>query len=207
MKPVVLLDIDGVAANFIAGCLPYVYAITGHEHRHDDIDQYMIEKALGLDEEQTKRLYEHVCQEGWCRNLPPYEEAKTGVAELLSFADVVPVTAHFWSSKHWVYERGEWIVEHLGIPQTEIVHTHAKFRIDGDVLVDDKTAHLVKWKQHHPRGTAVRFLRNYNIHEDWRKPPGTSEFPNTDWGVVAQDWPHLVRFLKMHFGVDGGSSR
>ncbi len=207
MKPEILLDIDGVAANFIAGCLPYIKDITGRDHSHDDVDQFMIEKALGLDDEQTKRLYERVASEGWCRNLPPYQEALEGVKELRSFADVIPVTAHFFTSKHWVAERDEWIVEHLGIAKTDVVHTHRKYQIDGDMLVDDKTSHLIAWKKRHHRGVAVRLHRRYNANDNWRMPPGTTEFPNTDYGVIAQDWPHLVRFAKMHFGVDGGSSR
>jgi 5'(3')-deoxyribonucleotidase len=207
VKPVILLDIDGVAANFIEGCKVPVKKITGRDFHHDDIDQFMIERALNLDEEQTKQLYDHVMAPGWCRSLPVYEGAKESVAELQTFAEVVPVTSHFWSSKHWVFERDEWILEHFGIHQKEVVHTHSKFRVDGDMLIDDKTSHLVAWKKKHPYGCAVRFLRAYNAKEDWRKPDGTSEFPNSDWGVVALDWPHLARFAKMHFGVEGGSSR
>lgn len=207
MRPEILLDIDGVAANFIAGCLPYIKDLTGRDHHHDDVDQFMIEKALGLDDGQTQALYARVASEGWCRALPAYEEAKGGVAELRTFADVIPVTSHFFSGKNWVYERDEWIVEHLGIAKTDIVHTHRKFQIDGDMLIDDKTAHLINWKKRHPRGCAVRLHRRYNAHEEWRMPAGTTEYPNTDYGVVAHDWAHLVRFAKMHFGIDGGSSR
>ncbi len=198
-KPEILLDIDGVAANFIAGCLPYVFAITGREHQHDDVDQFMIEQALGLDNEQTKKLYHHVMQEGWCRSLPAYEHAKESVARLREFAEVIPVTSHFFDSKHWVSERDEWILEHLGILKTDIIHTHRKYQIDGDILVDDKTSHLVKWAERHPRGCAVRFRRRYNQNEPW--PKQGAEYPNTDWGITVDDWPHLVRFCEAHFGL------
>jgi 5'(3')-deoxyribonucleotidase len=211
MRPVILLDIDGVVANFIAGCLPYVFAITGREHQHDDIDQFMIEKALGLDEEQTKRLYEHVCREGWCRSLPVYEGAKEAIAALGEFADIVPVTAPFWTSKHWVLERYEWILEHLGIPQARVMQGHEKFRVHGDMLVDDRTSHLVAWAQYwHARmgrgaGVAVRFRRRYNENESWRKPPGSTKYQHADWGVTVDDWAHLIRFARMHFGLDSST--
>ena len=54
----------------------------------------MIERALGMDEEQTAKLYKQVMTEGWCRALPAYEGAKEAVAEMRQYADVIPVTAH-----------------------------------------------------------------------------------------------------------------
>lgn len=183
MRPVILLDIDGVVANFIAGCLPHIKDITGREHHHDEVDQFMIEQALGLDDEQTKQLYERVGLEGWCRSLPPYEGAREGVAALRTFADVVPVTAPFWTSKHWVRERYEWILEHLEIPEIDVIQAHAKFRIDGDVFIDDRTSHLVKWEKRHPRGCPVLFTRRYNQNDGWH-------------GSAFSEWPALVGYLK-----------
>lgn len=184
IRPVVLLDIDGVVANFVEGCLPIIRMITGRTYQHDDVTQWQIEKALGLDTEETAELYRNICQEGWCAHLRPYEGAKEGVAALRAFADVVPVTSHFFTSKHWVSERDEWIVEHLGIPKTDIVHTHAKYRVLGDVLVDDKTSHLDKWSAHHAMGHGVLFLRNYNKNDGWL-------------GSSAADWPSLVSTIEV----------
>ena len=204
MKRVVLLDIDGVAANFIEGCLPIIKEITGRDHAHDDVNQWLVEKALGLTDDETKTLYDRIVQPGWVRALPVYEGAKEGVARLREFAEVHPVTAHFYTCPHWVHEREAWILEHFGIPATDIVHTHAKHLVAGDVLVEDKTATLVKWMQRQHHGNAVRMRRKYNEGEDWKRPG--AEFGG-DWGVTVNDWPHLVRFLELRFGVDGGSTR
>lgn len=186
-QPEVLLDIDGVAGNFIKGCLPIASRIVGRPVHHDDIDQFMIERSLGMDAEQTAELYKHVMEEGWCRSLPAYEGAKEAVAELRTFVTVVPVTAHFFSSKHWVYERDEWIVEHLGIPKTDIIHTHRKFQIDGDALVDDKVSHLSAWKRRHPQGHAVLFKRRYNEREGWVG------------GETIDGWSNLVDYFERLF--------
>ncbi len=43
MRPEILLDIDGVVANFIAGCLPHIYEMTGRSYEHDHVDQCMFE--------------------------------------------------------------------------------------------------------------------------------------------------------------------
>lgn len=184
--PSVLLDIDGVAANFIAGCLPVIKNLTGRDHHHDEVDNFFIEKALGLDDAQTGSLYEHVASPGWCRALPPYEGAREAVEAIRKFATIHAVTAQFFSGKQWTYDREEWIVEHLGIPKTDVIHTHAKWKIDGDVLVDDKVSHLVAWQKKHPLGRAVLFKRRYNQDGSWK-------------GPVVEDWPHLVGSLETHF--------
>lgn len=185
MRPVILLDLDGVAVNFIAGALPLIHEITGRLHHHDDVDQFMIEKALGLDAEQTAALYKRVADEGWCRGLPAYDGAKEGVEALQAFADVIPVTLPF-DSPFWVREREAWVLEHLGIPREKVHHTHEKWRVVGDALVDDKVSHLVSWKEKHPHGRAVLFKRRYNQDGSWK-------------GPTVEDWPHLVGSLEAYF--------
>jgi 5'(3')-deoxyribonucleotidase len=207
-KPVILLDIDGVVANFIAGCLPHVLDLTGRLYEHDDVDQFMIEKALGLDAQQSKLLYDQVCKEGWVEGLPAYEEAKVSVAALREFADVVPVTQPFLASRHWVFERNAWILEHIGIDPRDVYHAFKKFRIHGDMLIDDRTSHLIEWAEYwtskmgRGAGVAVRLRRRYNENEPWLRPHGSSEYPNAEWGVQVDDWAHLVRFARVHFGVE-----
>jgi 5'(3')-deoxyribonucleotidase len=194
MKPEILLDIDGVAANFIQGCIPIAEALVGRRVFHDDIDQFMIEHALGLGETQTVALYKAVMTEGWCRSLPAYEGAKEAVTFMREHATVIPVTAHFFDSKHWVYERDAWIIEHLGIPQTDIVHTHRKFQIDGDILIDDKISHLRSWIGRRPSKRGVLFQRRYNQAEVLER---TSNI------TMINGWGNLVAYLSDVYGWPG----
>lgn len=186
MLPEVLLDMDGVAVNFIEGCRPAAERMLGRSFHHDDIDQWLIEKALGLNEEQTKELYRDVMSEGWCRALPAYDQAKESIAKIREFATVIPLTAHFHDSKTWAWERDEWILEHLGIPKVDVIHTHRKFQVDGEVLVDDKPEHLERWLARRPDCRGVLFRRRYNVNSSWR-------------GPVVEDWPHLVCSLEAYF--------
>lgn len=180
-RPCVLLDIDGVAASFIDGALPFASTLTGRPHHHDDIDQMMMEKALGLTDDQTEAFYRHVSAEGWCRSIPVYPGAQEGIARLREFADVHPVTFQF-PSYYWVREREAWLKEHFDIDPNDVIHTNAKHRISGDVFVEDKTANLVKWKKYQ-RGHGVLFRRRYNQNDSW------------DGGVVS-DWPSLVSHIE-----------
>lgn len=170
MLPEVLLDIDGVAANFIEGCRPAAERIVGRTFHHDDIDQWLIEKALGMDDVQTQELYQHIIEEGWCRALPAYEHAAESISKIREYATIVPLTAHFHDSKTWAWERDEWIFAHLGISKTDVIHTHRKFQVDGDVLIDDKPSHLRTWRARRPSRCAILFQRTYNKGDGWDGP-------------------------------------
>ena len=184
--PEVLLDIDGVAANFIEGCRTPAERLIGRTFHHDDVDQWAIEKALGMDATQAKELFRHVMEEGWCRALPAYEHARECVAKIREYAVVVPLTAHFHGSKTWAWERDEWILEHLGIPKIDIIHTHRKFQVDGDVLIDDKPSHLRTWLARRPDRRAVLFQRAYNVNDGWT-------------GPGFNNWPELEAYLRDAF--------
>lgn len=184
-KKDLLLDLDGVARNFIAGTLPIVKDITGRDHRHDDVDQWRIEHALKLSAEEAAEMYERVAQEGWCRSLPPYEGSKEAIAQLSEIVNVYPVTAPF-SSRHWVPECEEWLVHHYGIHHHDVVHTNAKHIVYGHYFVEDKTSTLVKWRAHWQRlgmpCTPILFSRRYNASDGWD-------------GVSVASWQELVRFV------------
>jgi 5'(3')-deoxyribonucleotidase len=188
MKPVVLLDIDGVAANFIEGSLPVVHEITGRLHVHDDVNQWEISDALNMTPDEKVAYYARVAAAGWCRSLPAYEGAREGVARIREFADVHPLTAHFFTAPTWVHEREAWILEHLDIPARDIIHTHSKHRVAGDVLVEDKPATIVKWLEHHPQGVGVLMRRPYNEGADL-----------PDDSTRVRDWPQLVKWLEAYF--------
>ena len=188
--PEVLLDIDGVAASFIEGCRTTAEQLIGRSFHHDDIDQWLIEKALGMDEAQTQALYRTVTSEGWCRALPVYEHAKEAIAKIREYATVIPLTSHHHDSKTWAWERDEWILEHLGIPKVDVIHTHRKFQVDGDVFIDDKPSHLRLWLARRPRRRAVLFQRRYNEADGWE-------------GPAFADWIGLEAYLRDVLGGPG----
>lgn len=170
-KKRVLLDVDGVFANFILGALPYVHMITGRKFEHDDVNQFMIERALDLDTQETTELYRHVASEGWCQRLPAYEGAREAIVDWRSLAEVWAVTQPY-PSRHWAYERDTWLTEGFGFSIDDVLHVRskAKHAIDGDVFVEDKTATLIEWQEHHPAGVGVLFERAYNRNDAWTGP-------------------------------------
>lgn len=188
-RPVILLDVDGVIANFIDGALPIAERLTRQKHHHDDIDQWHMEKALGLTEDQTHAFYAEIASEGHCIKLPVYEGAIDGVKALREIADVHPVTAPF-ASTYWVGERETWLLNHFGFHHHDVVHTNAKHLIRGDILIEDKPETIVKWCQHHPTGRGILIARNYNKY-------GLPATAHPLRYSRARDWSDIVHTCKI----------
>lgn len=163
-KPVVLLDVDGVLANFVDGALACVYEITGVRHHHDDVTGDSIEDTFNLSDDQRAMLRAMLSVPGFCRDLLPYAEAFDGVRQLQTIANVYPVTAPFKSTT-WVREREGWLHTYFGIDRKMITHTEAKHLVTGDVFVDDKPALVRAWRHTHPTGIGVLWRRPYNDAE------------------------------------------
>lgn len=188
VKPTILLDIDGVTANFVRPVLDAVTALTGKTYTDDDVTEWDMYKALGVSPEVGKAADEVIKTKGFCRSLRLYDGAREGVEELRRFADVYAVTAPF-DSDYWMREREQWLVAELGFSRYDIVPTHAKHMVAGDVLIDDKTSTLVKWQeQPHTLGAGILFSQPWNKADAWG-------------GHRAVSWAHLVAIVKYRFGV------
>lgn len=177
----ILLDIDGVCADFITPCLAAITVHTGKQFDPTAIDDWDIMKALHIAADDAAAIYRSMQVPGLCRSMPVYPGAVEGVQRLRAHGDVWAVTAPF-GGPHWMHERDQWLVEELGFRKADILHVRsdAKHAIKGDVLVEDKTSTLVRWQAHHPTGRGVLFQRRYNERDGW---PGAAA---TTWsGVVA----------------------
>lgn len=168
-KPRLLLDIDGVCANFVASALDAIYQVTGRRRQPEEITGWDIVASLGLSEMESKWLDNCIGHPRFCRDLAPFPGVHEAIAELKELADVYPVTAPFdpTIAPHWVPEREAWIAEHLGIARGKIVQTSVKYLVGGDYLVEDKTSALVQWDQEHPCGEGVLVTRPYNEKDAW----------------------------------------
>lgn len=58
-------------------------------------------------------------------------------------------------SRHWVFERTEWLKEHFDIDLRHVIHTSSKYLVHGDVFLDDKPDHVEGWRREHPNGLAM----------------------------------------------------
>lgn len=162
-KPVVLLDVDGVLADFVTPVLAEINARTGGEYTYEEINGWDIYAALNVDP-TVGRLVDNVIQQpGFCAGLREYP----GVAKFLELlrerADVIAVTAPF-EGAHWIGERLTWLADR-GFSKRDIVFTNRKELVRGDYLIDDKASTVGTWEDVHPLGRGILYNRPWNRRE------------------------------------------
>jgi 5'(3')-deoxyribonucleotidase len=160
-RPVVLLDVDGVLGNFIEANLRTLRSL-GVERCHDDVTTYDLEHCLRLDDTTRALMEFRWGLPGFCASIPPYPGAQDAVDRLRTVADVYALTAPMFTAT-WQHERTEWLVEHFGFRRKDVISTHAKHLVRGDVFVDDKPSHVEAWQAAHPGGVGILWGRPYNV--------------------------------------------
>ena len=153
-KPIVLLDVDGVLANFVGHTLEQLASCGGTQLDVADWDTWNLldnPKLTELDKEKIKTLWNSV---GFCAGIHPYPNTLKAVAELKKLAEVQFVTSPMWNP-HWPGERTEWLCNWFHVKPDSVTHTSKKTNVWGNVFVDDKPEHVQAW------------------HERWVAPPRT----------------------------------
>lgn len=185
MKPVILLDIDGVCADFITPVLEAVYEITGIAYDVSDVTGWDIAKSLNLSVQDAGFLDDRISERYFCSHLQLYPGALEGVQELRKFADVYAVTSPF-DSEHWMREREVWLQQNLDFSRENIIFTSAKHLVNGNVLIDDKTSTVIKWETANTyKSTGFVFSRPWNSPDPFER--------------RFSDWPNAVAYLKRIF--------
>lgn len=158
----ILVDVDGVLADFVGGALEFINALLGADCVYGDVRHWEMERLLPP--EMRAAFAWHVQQPGFCRRLRPLRNELHYVRELQRLGhELVVVTSPWKTCATWIPERTAWVREYLG--DVELHHTHDKASVPGDVLIDDKPSHVQAWQQAHPNGSAYLFVAPYNIGE------------------------------------------
>lgn len=159
----ILLDCDGVLADFVGGFLKTLRDIDGVPRAHEDVTQYTIEEALDLTPETTASVHAQISQRGWCLGLQPIIGAREGVKALREAGhDLVVVTAPWPKHETWHWERLRWL-EELGFEEESVVFTWRKELVGGDLLLEDNPKILNRWMQSHAnQRTGILFDQPYN---------------------------------------------
>lgn len=183
-RPRVLLDCDGVLADFIGSALITVNNLFGTSYVHDDVTQFDIAASLGLSKEAGARMKRVIgSAPRFAADLAVFPGAVAGVKALREIADVFVVTSSWDSNETWEFDRKAWLRRNFDIHHHEIVFTAAKHICVGDFLVDDKTSTVEKWQAHHPCGMAVQWQTPHNRLDGWT-------------GRSTKSWAELVAFVQ-----------
>lgn len=185
----VLLDCDGVLADFHSSCLAVINDLLGTSHSLADIVEWNIFDSLRISRDDRARIYDVMHRDEWCGDIAVYPGAREGVALLRRYFDVYVVTSPM-KGPTWCSEREKWLGRNFGLPRSRVVHTSSKEICVGVALIDDKDDNLGVW--HSTRvledGAAatripIKWVSNHAVPNKWR-------------GHSFWDWRMMVDFLR-----------
>lgn len=162
VKNRILIDVDGVIANFI----DYYIKIASDILRKDlfIINKYSWDTgdALGLADHEKKEVDKGLYSYG-ALGIVPYEGAVEAIIDLANLHDIYFVTTPLDESETWASDRIRWLIKYFG-PKLggKYILTHDKFTVCGDILIDDKTDNVVKWKEAWPKSLPILWAHDYN---------------------------------------------
>lgn len=145
----VLLDCDGVLldlTNHVLDWLNYPVEV-------NDIDTWDFFQHLSAkDDKRAKKL---MGSDWFWKQGPRRDCAQTAVATLQGQGHEVTIVTSPWRGCHkWGEMRYQWLERYFGIKSADVLIGHKKWKVDGDVFVDDKPDHVQAWQDKHPNGRA-----------------------------------------------------
>lgn len=155
-----LLDVDGV----IADCHTPIkaFAESLFERRVPPVEEWRdfeFPPSMKLSTQEGMRFHLRAKEEFDPRLIELHPGSVEAVAELKKRAEVVFVTSHWKGMESWVPARDELLAQF----DCDVVYTHSKHRVKGDILVDDKLATLKNRGDWEP----VCFHRPWNQFGRW----------------------------------------
>lgn len=160
----VLLDCDGILADFCSACFDLIEHHTGDRHTHEEVTHWDLFTILGKPH-LKKAMKERAGSGGWCSEFLTYAGAQDAVKELEKTCEIVIVTSPM-SVPNWAYERELWLTKHFGIPKGRIVQTEGKQYVAGNILIDDADENCIKWADEYPNSVSLLWDAPYNRSVD-----------------------------------------
>lgn len=157
IKPVLLLDVDGVIADCSTAVHKFAQRILGRELPGPETwSEWDHASAMGLDE-MDAQLFNFLAKhdEEMPNSIQLYPGAAESVRALGEHFEIVFCTTPWKGNKHWVPARDK-LLEQFGC---DVVYTSAKHRVLGDVMLDDAPHNILRGG---PCKYYVLFDRPYN---------------------------------------------
>lgn len=160
MKPICLLDMDGVLAGFDERCWAEVAKWgwpTDIAGPAEQTAYYMTEHLV--ERRHRRRLRSFIDESRWFRDLPVIEGSQDGVAMLEQHFDVWVCTKPLATSHSCAGDKQAWVKEHFPSLHGKIILASDKSMVVGDLLIDDyirpEQAERALW-------SPITFARPYN---------------------------------------------
>lgn len=182
-----LIDVDEVLGDFQTPAMKAIEEVTGIQIDLSTLNHWDIFSVVPTEEENAK-VWAKIAEPGFATKIEPTPGAKEFIQELRKMAHVGICTSPCYKSPTWVYERTQWLWDHFGIHEDDIHYTNAKYKVQGDLLLDDRPHHIAKWSKRHPHGTGLL----------WHI-PNTANLPFT--GTRVHTWDQVLDHADKKFSA------
>ncbi len=189
----ILIDCDGVLANFTKACLDYINTCTGEQYAESDVTQHDIFAAVGQSHLRNDFMEDCAWRYGFCMGIEPYADIRKHVEELRKLGHVICVTAPLLGIPRWHHERTVWLGKHAGFPHQDVIFSQQKQCVSGDVFIDDNPDNCQAWQAHNSGGLTILWDMPYNMDFDCQ---GTRI-------VRIGDWESLIGAVALRMGNYG----
>ncbi|MEK3955919.1 5' nucleotidase, NT5C type [Psychrobacillus sp. FSL K6-1464] len=155
-KPIILLDMDDVMANFSAEWIRLYNEEYSDSLTQNDLTEW--DASLFTKPECGMKIYDYLRNPGLFRNLIVADGCKDVLKDLTELgAEVIIVTdspqgcsfgQSDWRGSNPTDDKRAWLQEHFPfIPKENFVVTSKKWLVQGDILIDDKPSTILKFQE------------------------------------------------------------
>lgn len=170
-----LVDMDGVVVDYLSAALGCINEVCNTTYTPKDVQSYDLRKLLP---DKIKDDFQYLLS-NWIRfdELDPIPGSIETLEKLREAGHEIVLVSAAERDSHtekltWVGQNLPWLTDH------DVIFTHQKSLIRGDVLLDDHPRHLMQF--HATGGTAVCFDQPYN--QSYR-------------GIRAEGWPAFMHYI------------
>lgn len=171
----ILIDCDGVLADFLGGVLEIINKEYFSNLSASSCLEWEIEKAFALPKGMVAEI---AAREGFCLNLNRMPGAALAVSQLREQGHDVYCVTSPWLGPHWMPERTQWLSYFFGFDKKHIVC--------GDVMIDDKASTVAEWTDARPNSLGI--VWDYPHNQSLANIPGRIE--------RAKCWDDMHRMLE-----------
>lgn len=186
-NPVILIDCDGVLADFDAmfiGLIRDQFGIDFNPTDYDEWDYFNHPDVVNIKSDVWDRLKQ---TKGLIRGIKKLPYAEEMIRKLREVGKVEACTS-IVSGGTYADERIMWLIEELGFDRTDIHLSYRKYRVCGNVFIDDKPENVVKW--------ADWWYNDGNLPVLWHTPGRAKYSLNDDRILCTGDVDEVIRKME-----------
>jgi len=159
-KLVLLIDMDSILVDFFPYWLNKYNFITGEVLTEEDVTDYNIQELCKFPE-----ILDYLLElPGFFREVQPISGAVKYFNKLLEDDhEVLIVTQLPRKSDFAANDKRKWIKKYLpNFPLENLIFTHKKYYVRGNIMFDDCPNHIKPWKKKNPKGFTAKIKYAYN---------------------------------------------